>query len=42
MSQNIPLRAGDVVFVPERGVTLEKAAQFFGIISVVRFLFGAF
>jgi polysaccharide export outer membrane protein len=42
MSQNIPLRPGDVVFVPERGVTLEKAAQFFGIISVVRFLFGAF
>lgn len=39
-SQNVLLRPGDVVYVPERGVTLTKAAQFFGIISVVRLLFG--
>lgn len=38
--QNIALQHDDVVFVPERGVTLTKAAQFFGIIGVVRLLFG--
>ena len=39
-TQNILLQPDDVVYVPERGVTLTKAAQFFGIISVVRLLFG--
>jgi len=39
-SQNIPLKPGDVVYIPERGVTLTKAAQFFGIIGVLRLLFG--
>ena len=39
-TQNIPLKSGDVVYVPERGVTLAKAAQFFSILGVVRLFFG--
>lgn len=39
-SQNLPLQPGDVVYVPERGVTLAKAAQLFGIIGVLRLFFG--
>ena len=39
-NQNLLLRPDDVVYVPERGVTLTKAAQFFGIIGVIRLLFG--
>lgn len=39
-NQNILLQRDDVVYVPERGVTLTKAAQFFGIIGVIRLLFG--
>ena len=38
--QNVPLRPGDVVYVPESGVTLTKAAQFFSILGVVRLFFG--
>ena len=38
--QNIPLRPGDVIYVPERGVTLTKAAQVFGILGVIRLFFG--
>ena len=42
MSQNVALQPGDVVYIPEKGVTLEKAAAFFSIIGVVRYLFGVF
>jgi polysaccharide biosynthesis/export protein len=39
-SQNLPLQSGDIVYVPERGVTLAKAAQVFSILGVVRIFFG--
>ncbi len=42
MSQNLPLRPGDVVYVPERGMTLTKAAQFFSIVGTLRYIFGIF
>jgi polysaccharide export outer membrane protein len=42
MSQNLPLQPGDVVYVPEKGMTLGKAAQFFSVLSVVKYLFGIF
>jgi polysaccharide export outer membrane protein len=38
--QNVPLRSGDIVYVPESGVTLTKAAQFFSILGVARLFFG--
>ena len=39
-SQNMPLQAGDAVYVPERGMTLEKAAQWFNIFYVLRYIVG--
>ncbi len=40
VSQNLPLQPGDVVYVPQRGVTLTKAAQLFSIVGVLRLFFG--
>ena len=42
MSQNLPLQPGDVVYVPEKGMTLNKAAQFFNVLSFVKYVFGIF
>lgn len=42
MSQNILLKPGDVVYVAEQGVTLEKVGAFFSTIGVIRILFGGF
>jgi polysaccharide biosynthesis/export protein len=42
MSQNIAVQPGDVVYVPERGVTLEKTYELFSVLGVVRYLFGIF
>jgi polysaccharide biosynthesis/export protein len=39
-TQNISLQPDDVVYVPERGVTLTKAAQVFSILGVIRLFFG--
>ena len=39
-SQNMPVQAGDAVYVPERGMTLEKAAQWFNIFYVLRYIVG--
>ena len=40
VSQNLPLQSGDIVYVPERGVTLAKTAQVFSILGVLRLFFG--
>jgi len=40
MSQNIVLQIGDLVFIPERGLTLGRAEQFLNIFSLIRILFG--
>jgi polysaccharide biosynthesis/export protein len=44
MSQNLTLQPGDIVYVPEKGVTLDKVFQIFSIAGVIRYLFagGAF
>jgi polysaccharide export outer membrane protein len=38
-SQNIPLQPGDVVYVPEKGVTLDKIFQLFTVFSVLHLFF---
>jgi polysaccharide biosynthesis/export protein len=42
MSQNVALRPGDIVFVAEKGITLDKTYQFFSVLGVVKYLFGLF
>ena len=42
MSQNLPVQPGDVVYVPEKGMTLNKAAQFLNVLSFVKYVFGIF
>ncbi len=42
LSQNIALQHGDVVFVPERGLTLGQVGQFFNVFNLFRILFGHF
>jgi protein involved in polysaccharide export with SLBB domain len=42
LSQNIPLRHGDVVFVPERGITVGTVLQYLNVFNLIRILFGGF
>ena len=42
MSQNMALQPGDIVYVPEKGMTLNKAAQIFNVFSAVKYIFGIF
>jgi polysaccharide export outer membrane protein len=41
LSQNIPLQAGDVVFVPERGFSIAQIAQWLNLANLARIVFGA-
>ncbi len=42
LSQNISLRHGDVVFVPERGITVGTVLQYLNVFNLIRILFGGF
>lgn len=42
LGQNIPLRHGDVVFVPERGITVGTVLQYLNVFNLIRILFGGF
>ncbi len=42
LSQNIALQHGDVVFVPEKGLTLGQVGQFLSVFNLFRIFFGGF
>jgi polysaccharide export outer membrane protein len=41
MNQNLALRHGDVVFVPERGLTLTDVLRYLSLANLARIVFGA-
>lgn len=41
LSQNVPLQAADVIFVPERGFSIGQVAQWLNLANLARIVFGA-
>lgn len=41
LSQNVPLQAADVIFVPERGFSIGQIAQWLNLANLARIVFGA-